>query len=83
MDPHATMAEILGLLIREPEDSDEQGEIRDQLIEHLDALQNWLAHGGFLPDAQNPRLLLAVGNLFHEFASREPAAAFQGIGGTR
>lgn len=57
MDPNTTLAAIRELLVHiddpdscYPEDLATQ---LNELIEHVDALDNWLAHGGYLPAAWN------------------------------
>ena len=57
MDPNTTLAAIRKLLVYiDHPDSylpDELATQLNELIEHVDALDNWLSHGGHLPAAWN------------------------------
>jgi hypothetical protein len=45
MDPTACLLELLELL----SDDKRKDENRDEIVEHLESLQNWIGKGGFLP----------------------------------
>ena len=57
MDPNTTLAAIRKLLvyIDDPDSylPDDLATQLNELIEHVDALDNWLSHGGHLPAAWN------------------------------
>jgi hypothetical protein len=57
MDPNTTRAAIRELLvyIDDPDSylPDDLATQLNELIEHVDALDNWLSHGGHLPAAWN------------------------------
>lgn len=45
MDPNATLKELLELV-----NSDLAPDFVDEIVDRVEALDQWLSHGGFLPD---------------------------------
>lgn len=53
MDPNTTLAELreyVRKVLYAPEELDND-DIGDEICERFEALDNWIARGGFLPDA--------------------------------
>lgn len=49
MDPNATLAELRSLCLRETAAGD--GSYAADIVEHFEALDEWLSKGGYLPAA--------------------------------
>lgn len=49
MDPNATLAEIRAIVTRFQTESDYES--MDELVEYVQAMDEWLSRGGFEPEA--------------------------------